>query len=454
MVATNGSGSITFDGLASGLKTNEIIDAMVEAQKAPLRQLDRREEVLEAHRAAYEEIASLIGVIDEKAGAMSASTAFIAYTARSSDEDVLRVTAGQGARSGIYAIDVEQLASSQRTLSSPQSSDVGPSSLKAGSLGWRVGESHYTVEVKDGQSLESVANAINEAGGQMFATLLFDGEAHRIQLTGAYVGEINAMMFDEDLCGLDFHDPKNLVQPAQDAVLVLDGVTRVRRSENVINDILTGLTFSLEDPGHVRVRVTEDAAAMVEQIEAFAEAYNAAVTAISGHTRFEGKHDPKKLSGDSTLSTLTRSLQTAVSRPISNCPGPINALSAIGLSTARDGTLDVDKSKLMKVVTQQAAVVAKVFGRDYSRNTPGIAQRVHDVVRQYATAGSGQLHTKSKTIENQNEAVVRRRAQMQVHADKYEEGLRKKFTDLERNMAKLKSQNSFLQAQSNNGDKK
>jgi flagellar hook-associated protein 2 len=455
MVATNASGSISFDGLATGLKTNEIVDAMVEAHKAPMRQLDKREEVLKAHKAAYEQVAKLATALDETANSMALASTFVTHEARSSNEAVLRVSAGQGARPGLYTLEVKALATGQRSFSAPQATDTGPSTLSAGTIGWSVNGQRFALDIEAEESLSHIADRINELAGHVSVSKLYDGEAYRLQLTATEVGTQNAVVFEQDDTGLKLSDPRLLVQPAQDATFVLDGVTTIKRSDNVINDVLEGLTFVLEEEGGpVRVKVTQNLDAMGEQIKSFVKAYNEIITTVSGHTRYEGKQDSKKIVGDSTLSNFMRSLQQAVSRPVGGTNDAINALSAIGITTGRDGQLTIDEAKMAAVITNNSAQVTKVFGRDFSRNTPGVCSRVHEVVRSFAGQGTGQLHGKNKSIESQTQAIVRRRAQLQIQADKYEEGLRKQFSDLEKNMSILKSQNSFLEAQANNGNRK
>lgn len=455
MVATSASGSISFDGLASGLKTNEIVDAMVEAQKAPVRQLDRREEVLKAHKAAYAEVATLAGALDEAAKNMAVASSFVTYAARSSNEDVLKVSAGAGARAGLYAIDVKQLATGQRSFSATQPSDTEPSDLAAGRISWSVDGEAFGIEVEAHDSLSDIADRINDLAGRISATLLFDGDAYRLQLTGTLVGRKNAVVFDTDTTGLRLDDPDLLVQPAQDATLVLDGVTTIRRSDNVINDVLKGLTFSLEDEGDkVRVKVTQDLDAMAEQIEKFTERYNEVVRAVSGHLRYEGKHDPKKMSGDSTFSNLLRGLQQAVTRPVSGATSAINAFSMIGITTSKEGTLSLDQARLKEVITSSPQAVEKLVGNDRRSGSTGVGQRVSEEIKRYMGTGVGQVHGKNKSIETQMEAIARRKQQMEVHSERYEASLRKQFADLERNMSKLKSQNSFLEGQANNRNNK
>lgn len=451
MVATNASGSISFDGLASGLKTNEIIDAMVEAQKAPLRQLDKREDVLKAHKAAYAEVAKLSGALDEAAKKMAVASSLVTYAARSSNEDVLKVEAGSGARPGLYTIDVKQLATGQRSFSATQASDTEPSELKAGTLRWTVDKEAFEVEVAEHDSLTTIADRINDLAGKVSATLLFDGDAYRLQLTGTQVGRKNAVVFDEDTTGLHLDDPALLVQPAQDATLLLDGVTTIRRSDNVINDVLKGLTFSLEEEGDkVRVKVTQDLDAMAEQITEFTERYNEVVRAVGGYLRYEGKHDPKKMSGDTMFSNLLRGLQQAVTRPIPGSARKLNAMSMIGIVSIKDGTLSVDHARLKEVITSNPQAVEKLVGQDRQAGTTGVGQRISDEVKKFMGTGVGQVHGKNKSIETQMESIAKRKQQMEVHTERYEESLRKQFADLEKNMSKLKSQNSFLESQANN----
>lgn len=455
MAPTSGSGSVTFDGLASGIKTNEIVDAMVEASKASMRQLDRNEEKAAAHKKAYESLTAHVTDLNETARSMGSAMSFISQQAKSSDESILRVTAGQGAVPGVYTIEVKNLATGQRSFSAPQATADKPALLLPGRVSWTAGEQKHAIDVPALASLQDVADAINDQGGGLSASILNDGRQYRLQLTGTGVGEKNAIKFHPNLTGLQLDDPKNVVQPAQDATFVLDGMTTIRRGDNTINDVLAGLTFVLEDTGPpVRVRVTQDEGAMAEQVHKFVQAYNVVNEAMVRYTRFEGKHDPMKLAGDSTLNALMQSLHQAVSRPVAGATGKITAMSHIGISSARDGGLEIDETRLQASIANDSRSVAKLFGRDVTRNTPGIAQRIDNVAQKYTPAAGGQLRDRVKRLDEQSESNAKRRVQLELQAERYEASLRKQFADLEKNMSKLKGQNSFLEAQANNRNNK
>ncbi|HLA41586.1 MAG TPA: flagellar cap protein FliD N-terminal domain-containing protein, partial [Candidatus Glassbacteria bacterium] len=113
---------ISFTGLASGIDTQAIIDALLESQRAPITRLQNKSQVLGVQREAYRDVnTQLLGLQNETLSLRLEST-FSNRTASSSDESALKVDASFSAVKTTHRVKVLQLAqeaiaSSQRYLS-------------------------------------------------------------------------------------------------------------------------------------------------------------------------------------------------------------------------------------------------------------------------------------------------------------------------------------------------
>ena len=89
--------SIQFGGVVSGLNTQSIIDALVNAEKQPLTTLQNKEATLTAQKTAYGRIGSAIDSVVSSLKSFTVSSAGSARQATSSDNTVMTASAGASA---------------------------------------------------------------------------------------------------------------------------------------------------------------------------------------------------------------------------------------------------------------------------------------------------------------------------------------------------------------------
>jgi len=187
-----------------------------------------------------------------------------------------------GAVPGNYSLEVNQLAQSQKLVStgvSNASATVGSGTIsfnfgniQGGSLsnGRYTGASFTnnasgskTVTIdSSNNTLTGISTAINAAGLGITATLINDGSTapNRLVITNTQTGQTQSMSIavsgDAGLAALLNYDPSNNsgqalseLNKAQDAQLKIDGIA-ITKSSNTITDAITGVTLSLQKNQH------------------------------------------------------------------------------------------------------------------------------------------------------------------------------------------------------------
>ena len=109
--------SIQFGGIASGIATQDIIQALMTAESQPLVRLQARRTSLEAQKTAYGRISTALDDLLAKARAFTVSQAGGSRSATSSNSSAFTATAAPGALVGQYQIIVDRLARGTRATS-------------------------------------------------------------------------------------------------------------------------------------------------------------------------------------------------------------------------------------------------------------------------------------------------------------------------------------------------
>ena len=109
-----GIGGVTFGGLASGIDTKAVIDAIMAVERRPIQRLESRQSDLNSRKAALDEMRSKLDSFLASLRDLSSTSTLNSKIATVSNEDALGVTAGTAAELGQYSIDVVQLAAAQK----------------------------------------------------------------------------------------------------------------------------------------------------------------------------------------------------------------------------------------------------------------------------------------------------------------------------------------------------
>ncbi len=121
--------SISATGIDSGtgLDVNGLVSKLVGAERAPVdNRLNRQEAQIQANISALGTFRGALADFQGSLKTLRDSTDLHKVSTNSSDEDILAVTATNGAQQGNYQIEVSQLAQAHRLTSETFLSDIEP----------------------------------------------------------------------------------------------------------------------------------------------------------------------------------------------------------------------------------------------------------------------------------------------------------------------------------------
>ena len=371
--------SISSLGVGSGVLNSDLIDQLVAAERKPTDdRLNFKKQSTDALISAYGKLRSAVTELRLPMRQLSAPDNLKAFSATSSNQDVGVSIDSTKASRGSYSIQVDSLAQAQ-SLASATFADKDSTAVGTGSLKLTVGDQTTTINVDSGNNtLQGLANAINDAGAGVTAGVIDTGNGFRLVMSSEQSGTANAIGIsvtdadgnNADTAGLSQFSfngtDNNLTETvaAKDAVVQVNGIT-ITRATNTIDNVIDGLSFTVKSEGAVStVKVEQDTGAVADRVQSFVDKFNAlqqTIDGLAGYNASTGRGGI--LNGDSTVRNIQGELRSILTRVV---PGLENAsvrsLADVGISTDfQTGELRLDRSKFESQLSKNPDDVTALF---------------------------------------------------------------------------------------------
>ena len=172
------------------------------------------------------------------------------------------------------------------------------------------------------------------------------------------------------------------LQAAQDAVLVVDGLS-ITRSSNAVDDAIPGVYLDLLSTNvgtTANIRVARDTTAIKENLQAVVDAYNLATSdfAILTGARSDIADDiySGSLKGDSTIRRIESQLRSMFTDDSSTPGTTLKAFRDLGLDIDRTGVMSLNKTKLDSAANANFDDIVMIFsGKTDNQTELGTANR-------------------------------------------------------------------------------
>lgn len=432
---------ITLPGLGSGLDVNALVDALAQIERKPIDAISRRQGNIRAATQTLSSFSTKLATLQTAARALSTSSGFSAFAVTSGDTTSIGVSASGAASAGGYDITVQQVAREQRTFSDAMASSSTAFGVTA-TLRIAVGSgTPVDIGIDPTDNLSSIANKINGSGARASAAVLFDGSQYRLQVRGTETGAANSLAFTETGISLGLSRPENTAQSAQDAVMLVDTLT-VRRPTNQVTDVIPGVTLNLLRPtsGPVAVRVSADPTAMRQRVTAFVNAYNDMIGLAHAATGFgQSRAANPELAGDRTVRAAVDSIARIIASPVAGASGRYTSLGSVGLTSTREGTLQLDSDRFDQALVQDAPGVARLFVTDAGTGASGVMSQFVSVIDSYTTAVNAPLRERIDSFGRVSRRLAEDADRMQQRLDRYTQSLRAQFANVDKVMSRYRS---------------
>lgn len=382
----------------SGLNTTQIVDALVEAEKAPQQSAIQKDITKnEVSVSAYAQIKSSMATLNTSLNALEGENGFVASS--STSDVTVSVTDASKLTANSFNIDVVQLADFQTSVFSGFASredNIGGGTLSFDLGTWDAGTGVFTSQGSDpisitidpeASSLNDIAAAINSAGVAIKANVVNNGDdTYSLMIKGA-TGEENGFTISvvEDAAGAGLsalasttYDANVIVQAAQNAVFDLDGVT-IERTSNRVTDLIDGLQINLNtiSTSTGTIAIAQDRASAYDKFTNFTTALNAAINLLNEYSKpgVNGS-DAGPLAGDSSIRALKSRLAQFTTTELVNYDGTTFFLANFGLQTERTGSLSLDQTKFNSFFDANPTAFSAIFSNGLFAATDAIYPRM------------------------------------------------------------------------------
>ena len=379
--------------VGSGLNTTEIIDALVNAERAP------REKIITDGKEERNVSISALGQVKTELSGFNSSLGLVKSVsglAPVQPATAARIEITDASKAGAFShqLEVQSLATAQTLVfdgfTAPEQ-ELGAGSLTISFGTWSGGSftadanaSNATITIADGaDSLSDIRNAINAADIGVTASLITTSSGNVSLMVKSATGADKALRIvatetvsGSGLAGLDYSAHDNTVEltAATDASLTLDGVT-VTRSINTIDDLFDGMEMTLlkttsgaETIGADWDSTTALAAmnVLVEQINTL----NSTLADLSKRSTDGTENGP--LAGDPLVRGIRSRMRAITTEPIRGYGDDPVYLANFGLRTERDGSITLDENTFLKTFKDNPADFSAIVQNRITASNTGI----------------------------------------------------------------------------------
>jgi flagellar hook-associated protein 2 len=448
--------SLSLDGLVSGLKTTEVIKALMDVQAIPRSLLKAKMDDKNGVVSQLQTLNTSIQNLATQAAKAAARDGLARFTTISSSPTVT-VSTREGAAPVSTEIVVDQVAKNHTIVS-------------AASTGWPVDPPVLTLENATGErirvqaggtSIQDVADAINESDSGIVASAVPAGRdadgnpLHRLQLRAADSGEGGRFRaYRGDIAAVEAGTAVDLSTEAGAAVIAVGADARLRlwagtsaeqvltSSSNTFTGLFDGVdvTVSVASADPVSIGVAVDTEAQTKASAEFVALLTGILTKIdngSKATVAAGQGEATTLgvfTGDSTVRALRMALADAVQHPVDGV-----SPSSIGISTDMYGVLSFDEEKFAEALAKDPDAVSGLFS--------AVAARVQDTAKIYSDKYEGLLTSRITGQQSEVKGLGEQMERWDVRLAQRKATLERTYARLEVMLSQMQSQSSYLASQ-------
>lgn len=453
--------TITSAGAGSGIDLESIISASVAAKRSQLQtpvttKKTTTQITLSGLGKLKSAISSYVSTLKDmtKPGAFNKRTVEIK---QDEDDPVYSVETKTGASNGQYDITVNQLAATSKFTGTFSSSTEALVTADA-TLTFGAGDESFTVDVKAGDTLESLRKRINNNGDNFGVTANIintaSGEAKLVLDSGVTgSGKDMTIAGTGELSG--FSSSLTKTQPAQDAIITVDGNTLTSDSnefdDSIVGISLTALRVSDTDPSDAtgatlksnQLSITTDHSGIQDLVKGFIAGYNSLVstanslgkrdTIVAG----ESQDDGGALAGDSVTRSVVNAM-TGILTSKSEQSSVYNSIFQVGIEMDNDGVLSLDEDKFNEALNNNFEQVVALFGGE-----DGVAGQLAGELEVYSRTG-GLLAQRQDGLNSDLRDLSRKESTITEQMTKYEANLRAQYGSLDSLLVQMNQSLSYL----------
>ena len=432
---------ITLSGF-NQIDFNQILNAVMQQERAPLTRLENHKKTLETQNTAFSTLAGKLSSFKSAIEALGKDDSLALLSATSSDPGV-GVSTTSGTVTGTYDVLVRKLAVAQVSSSATTYAATTDVVATGGKLTLTPANGGPAVDIviTGSTTLAQLADAINANDGSPAAASVVQTSpgAYKLVLTGKETGTTNGFTITDTLTG-GSGPALATARAADNALLEVNSLT-VTSASNTVSDVISGATLSLlkaDETKPITVRVTRNTDGAIDLVNKFITGYNDLMT-------FAKDQNTAAIAGKASIGRdpLLRGLRDALRNAIGDeyTGGSKTRLAAIGIGFDMSGKMVLDRTRFEDALNASPADVQLLLsGAD---GTGGAFGALTDIVEEYTQAG-GLLGSTRRRNDEQIRELNRRMDGVSAQLEVRRLALQREFIAADLAMTRLKSQSASL----------
>lgn len=461
-------------GVGSGFPIQQFVDATVAAERAPKeKMLARQANDLKVQLSSYGSLKGVLSEFKDSLKKLGEEEAFQKRSTSFNNSGFVSAKADKNAVAGSYELEVTQLATAHKLGSSFIAKADAEKKLGSGTFNFSLGEGEnaqsFGVAIdKDKSSLKDIAEAINNAEdnkgvratvvnsedpetGESSSRLVFfsekTGTDNKISVSATSTGGNEGAATLESLVA----NPAT-IQEAKNAEITIDGA-KVTSQTNEIKDAIQGVTLDLKkvtdkadstkaDPTiSTTLTIGYDKGTVEKNLKGFVESFNKVMSTINQLTSYNPETERAgPLNGDNSTRTLTSQIRSMLSEQIEGAVAPIKSLTDLGITSKKDGTIELDDDILKKHVDENFERIGLLFA---SEN--GVSKKLDDMLEGFV-GKTGMLTERDKSLNEQMKKLDKEAVAFEERMAVFEERTMRQFNKMDLMVAQLNQQLSSVMA--------
>lgn len=323
------------------------------------------------------------------------------------------------------------------------------------------GSFEKTVTLDATDTLDDVAQKINNEGFNVTATVINDGSSSRpfrLSLLADVAGKAGAFVFDDNQLGFG---ATRLVE-AQDAAVFFGSADpakaiSITSTTNTLNTVVPGVTIDLVSTSDspVQVAISRDDGAIVDAGRKFVDDFNVLVDTINDLDSFNPDTEERGLLlGDSTIAQIRSSLFRLVNSRNTDLSSQFVTLAQVGITVRGGSRLSFDETKFRDALASDFDAVEQLFTfketetdedtGEVTLTAGGILPRIEDLLDNLTDPLTGTLQSRITGLDDLIALGNERIDQLQIQLDAKRARLEFQFLSMERALAQLQTQSTAL----------
>ncbi|MFM4960524.1 MULTISPECIES: flagellar filament capping protein FliD [Aeromonas] len=450
--------TITSAGAGSGIDLESVISASLNARKAQLQQpittkKTNAQITLSGVGQLKSAIASYVTTLKDMAKTDAFNKRAVNIT-QDKDNPILKVESKAGASNGQYNITVNKLATTSKFEGTFDSSTTALAT-EDGTLTFTAGDKKFNVEVKAGDSLQTIRKKINNNGDNFGLTANIintaDGKAKLVMDSGVS-GAGKDLLITGSTAGVSsFASSLTKTQSASNAEITVDGSV-LSSDTNTFDGTIMGLKVTVlresdkDTDGNAKsnkVDVTTDKDGIKSMIKSFIDGYNTLVSKADGLGKRnsivagESQDDGGALAGDSVTRSVINQMSSILITPSENS-NVFDTIFQLGIKMDNKGVLSLDSEKFDEALDKNFEQVVAIFGGE-----KGVAGQLATSLEDYSKTG-GLLAQREDSLNTDLRALAQKESDASAQLVKYEASLRARYGGLDTLLAKMNQSASYL----------